>query len=138
MARINRNNNIDHWLKPENIVRLRGWARSGLSYEQLANNMGINRNTLTKWRKESPQLETILKFERDVVDFQLENKIIELAMKGNPNLLMFCVCNRMPDRWSYHPLNTEQKKVPSAKVINYYAEDQAQSPPTTQEVSAND
>ncbi|MER2081245.1 MAG: hypothetical protein ABS876_06955 [Ruminococcus sp.] len=39
------------WLTPEGLLLLEGWARDGLSEEQIAKNMGINAVTLYRWKE---------------------------------------------------------------------------------------
>lgn len=36
----------EKWLQPENLILLEGWARNGLTDEQIAHNMGITVKTL--------------------------------------------------------------------------------------------
>lgn len=36
----------EQWLTPEGLLKLEGWAREGLTNEQIARNMGISRKTL--------------------------------------------------------------------------------------------
>lgn len=38
------------WLEPESLILLEGWARDGLTDEQIAKNMGITRKTLAEWK----------------------------------------------------------------------------------------
>lgn len=39
------------WLEPDNLLLLQAWARDGLTDEQIATNIGINRDTLYNWKK---------------------------------------------------------------------------------------
>lgn len=41
----------EKWLTPDGLVRIGGWARDGLTDEQIAHNMGISRSTLNAWKK---------------------------------------------------------------------------------------
>ena len=41
----------EKWLKEENLLLLEGWARDGLTDEQIAKNMGITAKTLWEWKK---------------------------------------------------------------------------------------
>ena len=38
------------WLEPDSLIKLEGWARDGLTDEQIAHNMGINVSTLYVWK----------------------------------------------------------------------------------------
>ena len=40
------NGKYEQWLEPEGLTLLEGWARDGLTDEQIANNMGIVPSTL--------------------------------------------------------------------------------------------
>lgn len=44
---------VKKWLKKDNLLILEGWKRQGLSNEQIANNIGINRKTLGQWAKKT-------------------------------------------------------------------------------------
>ena len=52
---------IDEWLKPDSLILLEGWARSGLTDEQIAHNMGIATSTLYEWKKKSAEFSETLK-----------------------------------------------------------------------------
>ena len=43
------------WLEPDGLLLLEGWARDGLSDEQIAHNMGIVTSTLYDWKKSTPR-----------------------------------------------------------------------------------
>lgn len=68
------------WLEPENLILIEGWARSGLTKEQIAYNIGISRSTLDVWEKKYSDISDVLKKGREVVDLQVENKLLQRAM----------------------------------------------------------
>ena len=41
----------EEWLTEEGITLLEGWARDGLTDEQIAKNMGVSHSTLYEWKK---------------------------------------------------------------------------------------
>lgn len=41
----------EKWLKEENLLLLEGWARDGLTDEQIAKNIGITVSTFYEWKK---------------------------------------------------------------------------------------
>lgn len=43
---------------PDKRTLLSGWARKGLSDQQIAKNIGISRSTLNEWRKNIRSLRT--------------------------------------------------------------------------------
>lgn len=71
---------IEDWLKQEKIVRIQGWARDGLSDEQIATNIGITRQTLYKWRKSNELIDKAMKIGKDVADRQVENAMFKSAV----------------------------------------------------------
>ena len=41
----------DYWLTDDGLLRIQGWARDGLTDEQISKNMRISRSTLKEWKK---------------------------------------------------------------------------------------
>lgn len=72
----------EQWLKPEGLLKIEGWARDGLTDEQIAKMMGINRDTLYSWKKKYPDISDTLKKGKEVVDRQVENSLLERALGG--------------------------------------------------------
>lgn len=67
------------WLKPDNLILLQGWARDGLTDEQIAHNMGIGARTLYEWKEKYPQIAQTLKKTKEVVDTEVENALLKSA-----------------------------------------------------------
>ena len=64
------------WINdPDKLTLLAGWARKGLSDEQIAKNMGIRRSTLNEWRKKFPVISDALKKNKEVCDTEVENSL---------------------------------------------------------------
>ncbi|MFL8888682.1 helix-turn-helix domain-containing protein [Helcococcus kunzii] len=68
------------WLKEENLILLEGWARDGLTDEQISINIGINVSTLYDWKKKYPKISESLKKGKEVIDFQVENALLKKAL----------------------------------------------------------
>lgn len=90
---------IEEWLEPDNLILLEGWARSGLTEEQIAHNMGIDRTTLYRWKKKECNLFNALKRNKDIVDFEVENALLKNAMEGNVTAQIFWLKNRKKEQW---------------------------------------
>ena len=90
---------IDEWLEKDKLILLEGWARDGLTFEQIANNMGINITTLRDWRKKEPTISTALKKGREVVDYEVENALLKSALEGNTTAQIFWLKNRRKQQW---------------------------------------
>lgn len=70
----------DEWLEQDKLTLLEGWARNGLTDEQIANNMGISRSTLFEWRKNNQDISNALKKGKEVVDIEVENALLKRAL----------------------------------------------------------
>lgn len=90
---------INEWLEKDNLILLEGWARDGLTFEQIAHNIGINVTTLRDWRKKEPTISAILKKGREVVDYEVENALLKSALEGNTTAQIFWLKNRRKMQW---------------------------------------
>lgn len=111
----------EYWLTEEGLLLLEGWARDGLTDEQIAHNMGINVATLYRWKKKYSEICEALKKGKEVVDREVENAVYKsatgyyyeeqaLTNKGEivtlrkyqpPNITaaIFWLKNRKPAQW---------------------------------------
>lgn len=109
---------IDEWLEQDKLILIEGWARDGLTYEQISNNMGIDTSTLWDWRKKAPNISNALKKGREVVDFEVENALLKNALNGNVTAQIFWLKNRKKDQWREKvETNDEEKEIQNAKDI---------------------
>ena len=117
------------WLEPDGLLLLEGWARDGLTDEQLAEKMGINPATLYDWKNKHPEISEALKKVKEIVDIQVENALlnralgyeymeerVEISEKDGRKVIqtvkqvipdtaaqIFWLKNRRPDRWRDKP-----------------------------------
>ena len=70
----------EYWLTPEGLLKIEGWARDGLTDEQISEKMGINRRTLTDWKNKYDPISLTLKRGKEVVDRQVENALLRRAL----------------------------------------------------------
>lgn len=70
------------WLEPEGLLKIEGWARDGLTDEQIAQNMGVAYSTFRTWRDKYSALSAVLKKNKDVADRRVENSLFERALGG--------------------------------------------------------
>ena len=111
----------DKWITEEGLIKIEGWARDGLTDEQIAHNMGIRPSTLYEWKKKYSEITESLKKGKEVVDREVENALLKSALgykyteqtvtnKGNvvevekyerPNTTaqIFWLKNRKPADW---------------------------------------
>lgn len=87
------------WEAEEKTLLLQGWARNGLTNEQIASNMDIVVSTLWEWRKKSPKISNALKIGKDEADIQVENALYKAALEGNTTAMIFWLKNRRSKEW---------------------------------------
>ena len=118
------------WLEPDGLSLLEGWARDGLTDEQIAENIGITATTLYEWKNRFPEISEALKKGKEVVDIQVENALlkralgyeyteerIEISDKDGRKVIqtvktvlpdttaqIFWLKNRRPDKWRDKPV----------------------------------
>lgn len=68
------------WLEEEKLTLITGWARKGLTNEQIANNMGITVRTLYDWANKYVPISQALKKGKEVVDLEVENALYKRAI----------------------------------------------------------
>lgn len=68
------------WLEPDGLLLLEGWARDGLTDEQIAGNVGITATTLYEWKNRFPEISEALKKGKEIVDIQVENALLKRAL----------------------------------------------------------
>ncbi|WP_080876363.1 helix-turn-helix domain-containing protein [Oceanobacillus timonensis] len=68
------------WITEEGLIKIEGWARDGLTDEQIALNMGIGYSTLQTWKKKYQDIQDSLKKGKEVVDRQVENAMLKTAL----------------------------------------------------------
>lgn len=71
---------FEQWLTKEGLLKLEGWARDGLTDEQISQNMGIARATLYDWKKKYSDISDTLKRGKEIVDIQVENALYKRAI----------------------------------------------------------
>lgn len=93
----------EYWLSEDGLTLLEGWARDGLTDDQISHNLGVSRSTLAEWKKRFPDLSDALKKGKDVVDYEVENALLERAKSGDTTAQIFWLKNRRPGKWRDKP-----------------------------------
>lgn len=81
---------------------LQGWARDGLTDEQIAHNMGIGVRTLYEWFNRFPQMLQTIKKGKSPVDVEVENALLKRALG-----------------YTYDDIIEEEETLPSGKTRSY-------------------
>ena len=88
------------WQEVKNkLILVEGWARDGLTNEQIAEKLGINPDTLYKYQKQYPEFSEALKKGKEIVDYEVENALLNSALKGNVTAQIYWLNNRKPKQW---------------------------------------
>lgn len=64
----------------DKLILVEGWARDGLTNEQIADNLGIGKTTFYRMIKEHSELLEHLKKGKEVVDYEVENALLKRAL----------------------------------------------------------
>lgn len=75
-----RKSKADEWLTPDGLLRVKGWARDGLTDEQIADKMGIHPATFYRWMAESREFCEAIKEGKAPVDIEVENALLKRAL----------------------------------------------------------
>lgn len=100
----------EYWLSEEGLTLLEGWARDGLTDEQIAANAGIAPSTLYAWKKDHREISEALKKGKEVVDYEVENALLTKALIGDTTAQIFWLKNRRPDKWRDKPAEVNGDK----------------------------
>ena len=83
----------------DKLILVEGWARDGLTDEQIAENLAISKDTFYQYKKKYPDFSDSLKRGKEVVDYEVENALLKNALDGNITAQIFWLKNRRPDKW---------------------------------------
>lgn len=64
----------------DKLILIEGWARNGLTDEQIAKNLGIAYSTFREYKKKYSALSAALKKGKEVIDFEVENALLKRAL----------------------------------------------------------
>ena len=129
------------WITPDGLLLLEGWARDGLTDEQVARKIGINPATLYKWEDRYSEIGEALKRGKAPVDFEVENALLKRArgydyeevitevygdgkkhvkkikrhVPPDVTAQIFWLKNRKPERWRDKP--QEQQDAEPVRII---------------------
>lgn len=110
------------WLTKDGLIRIQGWARDGLTDEQIAHNMGITAKTLYEWKNKYSKIRDSLKETKEIVDRAVENALYQKALSGDTTAMIFWLKNRKYHEWRDKRetvLSGAVQTVPDRLVIDY-------------------
>jgi transcriptional regulator with XRE-family HTH domain len=108
----------EDWIKGDGLILLEGWARDGLTDEQIAHNIGISRSTLNEWKNKYSVIADTLKKTKEVVDRMVENALFKKAMDGDTTAQIFWLKNRRSHDWRDRKETAVSGSLDTTKEIN--------------------
>lgn len=85
------------WHSKEQLEKLVGWARDGLTDEQIAKNIGCNISTLYDWKNKYSDISEALKKGKEVVDVEVENSLLKKALGTTTKTTQYRMVKEDPD-----------------------------------------
>ncbi len=79
MSKAKITNRMKPWVTEEGLLQIQGWARDGLTNEDIANNIGINPKTLYSWMDRYSPLKEALRLGKEPADRKVENALFDKA-----------------------------------------------------------
>ena len=70
---------INDWLTDDALAELAAWARDGVTYEEMAKNIGCALSTFKLWRKKYPAISAAVTRTRARTDIEVENALFRSA-----------------------------------------------------------
>lgn len=71
---------FQEWLTEDGLTLIQGWARDGLTDEQISHNMGVAYSTFRDWCGKFSAMSAALKKGKAPVDFEVENALHKSAV----------------------------------------------------------
>jgi len=126
---IGRKGLYEEWLTKDGLMQIEGWARDGLTNDQIAHNIGISGRSFAEWISRFSSISSALKKGKAPVDIEVENALLKSALgfeyeetiteieelpggkqkkqirkvkkyaPPNSTAQIFWLKNRRPDRW---------------------------------------
>lgn len=81
------------------LEEIKDWVRNGATDEEVARKLGISQRSFYEYQKEFLQFSQSLKETKEKVDSEVENALLQNALKGNTTAQIFWLKNRRPDKW---------------------------------------
>ena len=83
MAELRKKGKYQEWLEPDNLLRIKGWARDGLTDKEIAESqIGVDESNFCKWKSKYPAINQALKEGREPVNITLEDTFFSKKLSG--------------------------------------------------------
>lgn len=101
------------------------WVRNGATEREIAERLDIAMSTFCEYKKGFSEFSEVLKKTRDSVNGDVENALLQNALKGNITAQIFWLKNRRPKLWRDKPVEeiAEEEKAELVLRIEDYRDD---------------
>lgn len=108
------------WLSEENLTKLQGWARDGLTDKDIAEKkIGISERTFTRWKEKYPSIVSALKKGKEVIDYEVENALLKRALGYEYEEVMTEV-RELPDGTTEKHVRRTKKFIPPDTIAQIF------------------
>ena len=108
---------VEKWLTPEGLTLLGGWARDGLTEEEIAKKMKVSRSTLNNWKNKYLDILDTLKKNKQIIDYEVEQALLKKCFGYNQKVLK----NIKVKTTEYDP-DTGRKLLEKEEIVEVYDE----------------
>lgn len=92
------------------------WLRNGATEKEVAERLGIAMSTFCEYKRQFSEFSEVLKKTRDAVDGEVENALLQSALKGNTAAQIFWLKNRRSDKWRDKPIDSSDESPEGLKI----------------------
>lgn len=71
---------VDDWITDDGLLLLESWARDGYTLVDIANKIGIDKDTFLRWKDRYPEIQKAVAKGKELVDYQVENALLKSAL----------------------------------------------------------
>ena len=71
---------VDDWITDDGLLLLESWSRDGYTLVDIANKIGIDKDTFLRWKDRYPEIRQAVAKGKELVDYQVENALLKSAL----------------------------------------------------------
>lgn len=92
------------------LEEIKDWVRNGATDDEIISKLGIARSSFYEYKRNISDFSDSLKETKEIVDSQVENALLQNALKGNITAQIFWLKNRRSKQWREKPVETEDNQ----------------------------
>ena len=92
------------------LEEIKDWVRNGATDSDVCQKLGISKDTFYEYKKRFSEFSDSLKENKEFVDAQVENALLQNALKGKITAQIFWLKNRRSKQWHEKPIQIEDNQ----------------------------